>query len=107
MSGLTQYKIREGKGDDPEHFLSTLSTTLLLRTEIVIGTAGTATGYIEYVGFAPSYGLLTQPIWKIIKLVYDASGNVLRVLHANGETKFNKVFDSGASEYASYTFSTS
>lgn len=99
-------KVLQGNGTDLDHFLSAFPTQLLFRTKIVKGVSGNATGKAEYVGLAPADALLTQARWQIKKLVYDATGFQTDVLFADGDTKFDKVFDTGSSEYASYTYTT-
>lgn len=100
---LSLIKTLENSPSNLNHFLNTNSAAF--RVEIVIGTAGNALGNVEYIGHALPGSTLSQPVWQIMKLVYDASDNVLRVLYANGSEKFNNVFNSGASEYSSYTYS--
>lgn len=97
-------KVLPNKGTDPEHFLSAFPTQLLFRNKIVKGTSGNADGRTEYVGLALPDVTLTQAKWQIKKLVYDSTGFQTDVLFADGSAAFDKVFDSGASEYASYTY---
>ena len=104
MSGeLALIKILEGRGDDLNHFLSAFPTQLLLRREMTKD----ANGRVEYIGYALSGATLSQAQWLIVKNIYDATGFQTQYLFANGEAKFNKVFNSGASEYVSYTYTTS
>jgi hypothetical protein len=49
-----------------------------------------------YVGFAPPGKLTSEPAWKIMKLVYVGS-NLVRRLWADGDTKFDNVWDDRAS----------
>lgn len=100
-------KILEGRGEDLNHFLSAFPTQLLLRTVMVKGTAGGASGRMEFIGYALPGTAKTQARWLIKKLVYDSDGFQIDSIFADGEAKFNKVFDTGASEYADYTFSVS
>ena len=97
-------KVLSSAGTDPEHFLSAFPTQLLFRNKIVKGVAGNATGRTEYVGLALPNVTLTQAKWQIKKLVYDSTGFQTDVLFADGSAEFNKVFDSGASEYANFTY---
>jgi YD repeat-containing protein len=92
-------KVREGRGTDLHHFVAVSDADL--RTEIIIGVAGNALGKTEYIGSALPDATLSQPVWKITKLVYDASGNVIRILYADGSEKFDKTM----SAYAGYTYS--
>lgn len=103
---LALKKVVSGSGADLEHFLSAFPAQLLFRTEIVKGTAGGANGKAEYIGIALPDSLKTQPRWQIKKLIYDANGFNTQVLFANGSAAFDKIFDSGASDYASYTYTT-
>lgn len=104
--GYTVKKVLERNGEDLDHFLSAFPTHLLFRTKLVKGTTGNADGKTEYIGLAPADATLGQARWQIKKLVYDATGFQTDVLFADGDTKFDKVFDSGSSEYAAYTFTT-
>ena len=65
-----------------------------------------AEGRPEYIGYAPADALLTEAKWLIFKYIYDAGGFNTQKLIANGEAKFNKVWNSGASEYTTYTYTT-
>lgn len=100
-------KILETNAGDLNHFLSAFPTQLLLRTRMVKGTSGGATDRIEYIGYALSDTTLAQPRWLIKKMIYDSSGFQIDAVFANGEMKFNKIFDAGSSEWASYTYSVS
>jgi len=101
---LALKKILTNRGTDLEHFVSAMPTHLLFRTEMVKGTAGGATDKVEYVGLALPDALKAQPRWQIKKMIYDAAGFQTQVLFADGSAEFNKVWDSGASDYAAYTF---
>lgn len=99
-------KILEGERENLGHFLSAFPTQLLLRVKLVKGVAAGATDRVEYIGYAPSDSTLAQPRWLIKKNVYDATGFQTDAVFAGGALKFNKVFDSGATEYTGYTYST-
>lgn len=99
-------KILGNTPGDLEHFLSAFPTHLLFRNQIVKGAAGNALGLTEYVGLALPATTLSQAKWQIKKLIYDAEGFNTQVLFADGSAEFNKVFDSGSSEYANYTYTT-
>lgn len=99
-------KVLESQGTDLDHFLSAFPSQLLFRTKIVKGTSGNADGKAEYVGLAPANALLTEAKWQIKKLVYDDAGFQTDVLFADGEISFDKVFDSGDSDYASFDYTT-
>lgn len=99
-------KILESKGGDLNHFLSAFPTQLLLRTIMVKGTVAGAADRVEYIGYALPGTTKSEPSWLIKKNVYDATGFQTDSVFADGEAKFDKVFDTGASEYAAYTFST-
>ena len=102
---LAMKKVLKGRGTDLEHFLSAFPSQLLYRTKIVKGVSGNATGKAEYVGLALPDSTLSQAKWQIKKLVYDSTGFQTDVLFADGTADFDKVFDSGSSEYANYTYS--
>lgn len=57
--------------------------------------AGRTDGQPVYVGFAPPSKLTSDPSWKIMQLLYDAfpSGNLTSRLWADGDTKFDNVWD--------------
>ena len=107
MSDLALIKILEGNGLDLNHFISAFPTHLLLRTRMVKGVAGGATDQVEYVGYALPGTSLAEPKWLIKKLIYDGTGFQIDNVFANGEAKFNKVFDANGSEWATYTYSVS
>lgn len=100
-------KILENTSGDLNHFLSAFPTQLLLRTRMVKGTSGGAEDRVEYIGYALSDTTLTQPRWLIKKNVYDSTGFQIDAVFADGEMKFNKIFDNGSTTYASYTYSVS
>lgn len=103
---LAILKVLEGRPEDLQHFLNSFPAQLLLRVEQVKGTSGGATGQVEYVGFAPANARLTDAKWFIKKNIYDSAGFQTQSLIADREAKFNKVFNSGANEYANYTYTT-
>jgi len=98
-------KILENNPGDLNHFLSSFPTQLLLRTHMVKGVAAGATDRMEYIGYALSDTTLAQPRWLIKKMIYDADGFQTDSVFADGELKFDKIFDSGSSEWAGYTYS--
>lgn len=105
---LALLKVLESRPEDLLHFLSSFPAQLLLRREQVKGTAGGATGMVEYAGYAPSDATLNEAKWLIVKFVYDSTGFNTQALLAGGEAKFNKVFNAaGGNQYASYTYTTS
>lgn len=99
---LALIKVLENKKNDLQHFLSAFPTQLLFRIE----QTKDAEGRPEYIGYAPADALLTEAKWLIFKYIYDAGGFNTQKLIANGEAKFNKVWNSGASEYTTYTYTT-
>lgn len=105
MSGLSIKKVLEGFPGDMNHFQLGYPADLLFTKTMVIGTSGNASGKVEYIGVALPGTSKAQPRWSIKKLTYDASSNPIEEQFANGSSNFDKVFDSGASEYASYSYS--
>jgi hypothetical protein len=88
---LALVKLMNGKGTDLRHSLTT--SDIDLRTEVIYGTAGNATGEIEYVGYSLPDTTLSQPLWQIVKVIYDANGNAIRLIYANGTDKYDKVMN--------------
>lgn len=103
---LALIKILEKTGTDLNHFLSAFPTQLLLRTVMVKGTVGGAADRVEYLAYSLPETTKAQPRWLIKKNIYDATGFQIDSVFADGEMKFNKVFDSGGGEYALYSYST-
>lgn len=62
-----------------------------------------ANGQVEYAGYAAPGSSLKAQAWLIKKYEYDADGFMTRQKMANGGAG-NLVFNSGASEYASYDY---
>jgi len=94
MSNLTTKKILPSNPTEQSHANISVSIGILYSIQLAYGTIGNSNGLVEYVGFAPSGTLTTQPRWFIKKLTYNASGQVLTALCANGESSFDKVWDS-------------
>lgn len=106
--GAVESAVKKVNVNDPsglDHFLSAFPAQLLFRSKIVKGVSGNAVGLPEYVGFAPCNAALYSRSWQIKKLIYDSTGFNTDVLFADGTAEFKNVFDSGASEYANYTYS--
>lgn len=102
---LELHKLLEGR-NDPVHFINAFPSQLLFRVQQVKGVAGNANGLTEYIGYAPADAVLSDAKWQIKKLIYDANGFNTQILFADGSSKFEHVFNSGSSEYASYTYTT-
>lgn len=55
---------------------------------------GGSTGCPVYIGWTDALDMQTSaPIWRIKKVIYDASGNRLYDLWADGDTFFDNVWD--------------
>ena len=93
---LAILKILEGNGTDLHHLLQVIPASSLLRTQIVWDSSNNPI----YVGISLSDVTLNDPKWMIRKINWDTSNNPTQVLFADGEIKFNKVFNS----YLSYTY---
>ncbi len=57
-------------------------------------------GNIEYMGVAPGSAATSDAKWKIQKVFYDESGNIVGIMPANGQAKFIHVWD----DRATYTY---
>ena len=53
----------------------------------------TATDKEEYIGFAEPGSSSASAVWQIQKLTYDGSDRLVSVLYADGDLKFNNVWD--------------
>ena len=105
---LALKKVLESTGEDPEHFLSAYPTHLLFQVTQVKGSSGGANGKTEYIGRALPGTLKGESKWQIAKNIYDSGGFLTDQRFADGDAKFNKVFDDGTSNYANdYTYSNS
>lgn len=50
-------------------------------------------GNLIYFGTAAPGSATSDPVWRIIKLDYSGTGNLLDVLFANGSRSFNQIWD--------------
>jgi myo-inositol-hexaphosphate 3-phosphohydrolase len=55
-----------------------------------------ANDVLIYVGKAAPGSLTSEAVWFIEKIVYDASGNLLKKIKANGLNVFNMIWDDRA-----------
>jgi len=55
----------------------------------------------EYAGEAATGSVQSERAWRIIKIIYDVSSNPVSVLWAEGNQKFDKIWD----DRMSYTYS--
>jgi hypothetical protein len=51
---------------------------------------------VEYIGKAAAGSAAADEVWSITKLIYDVNQNVTQVLYADGNKKFDKIWDSRA-----------
>ena len=56
----------------------------------------TASGMIEYIGYASPGSASSAAVWKIIKMTYDGSGRQTDLQFADGSRNFDKIWDSKA-----------
>ena len=92
-------KILEGEGGNPNHYLSTFSTDLLLQQRIAYKSGGNGDGQAEYIGFALPGTAETTAKWLIKKLTYDSSNRVTDIDLADNEVEFTKIWDSRATYF--------
>jgi YD repeat-containing protein len=50
-------------------------------------------GNVTYAGIAHPGQVSSEEAWQIRKLAYDGAGNVLSVLYADGNKKFDNIWD--------------
>lgn len=72
--------------------VSAFATDLICNQAIQWGTVGGANGQPEYIGYAPPGSAVTDEVWLIKKLTYDASGHMTLQQFANGVHAFNLAF---------------
>lgn len=77
-----------GGGGNSGEMLSETAGTLKQRISYITGTSN-----IEYVGEAQSNVQTSELKWRIKKLVYDTSNNLLEINWCNGETGFKYSWD--------------
>jgi len=58
---------------------SAFNTESQFNTEIQYGTSGNADGKQEYIGLAPPGTALATDGWQIKKLLYDATGRLIKI----------------------------
>lgn len=76
-----------------------------LNTILAQRMAYNGSGQIEYMGEAPAGSTDAQAAWRIKKFVYSG-GVQVKTLWADGDDKFNNVWDNGAgTTYASLSYS--
>lgn len=56
-----------------------------------------ANGNIIYLGIADPGTSTSSPNWYIRKLTYDVNSNLTGILHSNGSTSFNVIWNNRAS----------
>lgn len=55
---------------------------------------GSATTH--YLGWAEVGSLTSNPVWKILRIQYDASGNPTTKMFADGDVEFDNIWDNRA-----------
>ena len=59
--------------------------------------SGNGAGKEEYVGYAEPGSADASAVWQIQKLVYDSNNKISTVRYADGDLKFNNIWDNRAS----------
>lgn len=60
---------------------------------IELDYVGRTDGQPVFVGYAPPGKLTSDAVWKIMKLTYDGNSQLTSRLWADGDTKFDNVWD--------------
>lgn len=70
-------------------------------TDIITFLSYDANLNVEYIGKAAAGSAGADAAWQITNLIYDVNQNVTQVLYADGNKKFDKVWN----DRASYSYS--
>jgi len=54
-------------------------------------------GDLEYYGIAVAGSATSEAVWQIRKYFYDSDGNLISVVFADGDTKYNNIWDNRTS----------
>lgn len=72
-----------------------------LEDELIVNYGYNGSGVVEYKGFAVPGSGDDAPVWRILRYLFDGSGNVTGARFAEGSADFDKVWD----DRAGYTYS--